>query len=243
MKKYLSVRLNRPFQRALATISIFSLLFTFFFFYYDDLQTTVRADTSTPVSISSLGTALTENFDTLAISGTAVTTPQGWGFAETGTNANTIYTAGTGSSNAGDTYSFGAAGSSERAFGGLLSGSLVPIVGAAYTNNTGGTITSLAVSYTGEQWRLGMTGRGADRLDFQYSTDATTLSSGTWTNVDTLDFSSPNTTAAVGALDGNAAANRTAVSSTISGLNIPANATFFTRWTDFNASGSDDGSA
>ena len=51
--------------------------------------------------------------------------PLGWAFSELGTNANTTYTAGTGSNNAGDTYSFGSTGSSERAFGSLLSGSLI----------------------------------------------------------------------------------------------------------------------
>lgn len=90
--------------------------------------------------------------------------------------------------------------------------------------------------------RLGTAGR-ADRLDFQYSVDATSLSTGTWTNVDALDFSSPTTTGTLGALNGNDAANRTAVGSTISGLNIPAGATFYIRWTDFNASGADDGLA
>src|SRR6476659_296365 len=117
----------------------------------------VSADTSTPISISSFNTAVTQNFDTLASTGTSSTTPAGWGFAESGTNANTTYTAGTGSSTAGDTYSFGT--TSERAFGGLQSGTLVPTVGAVFVNNTGGAINSLIISYTGEQWRLGATGR------------------------------------------------------------------------------------
>jgi hypothetical protein len=104
-----------------------------------------------------MGAAYSQNFDTLALSGTSSTVPTGWQFIETGTNANTTYTAGTGSSNAGDTYSFGAADSADRAFGGLLSGSLVPTIGASFTNNTGSVITSLEISYTGEQWRLGAT--------------------------------------------------------------------------------------
>ena len=44
-------------------------------------------------------------------------------------------------------YSFGAAASTERAFGGLRSGSLVPLVGASFTNNTGSAITQLAVAF------------------------------------------------------------------------------------------------
>ena len=106
-------------------------------------------------------------------------------------------------------------GSAERAFGGLRSGSLVPLVGAQFTNNTGVAITSLGISYTGEQWRLGQNtaGRAADRLDFQISTDATSLTSGTWTNDDTLDFASPLVAGTVGAQNGNAATNRSCWSS------------------------------
>ena len=158
----------------------------------------VLADTSTPVSISAFGTAVTENFNTLSSSAASSTTPQGWGFAESGTNANTTYSVGTGSSTTGDTYSFGATGNTERAFGGLQSGTLVPLIGATFTNNTGGTITSLAISYTGEQWRLGATGR-TDRLDFQISTNATSLTTGTYTDVDSLDFNGPISTGATGA--------------------------------------------
>jgi predicted extracellular nuclease len=192
------------------------------------------------VGIPSLGTPVTENFDTLASSGTSSVMPPGWAFSESGTNANTLYTAGTGSSNTGDTYSFGASGSTERALGGLQSGSLIPMYGAAFTNNTGGTITSLDIAYTGEQWRLGALAR-TDRIDFQYSLDATSLTTGTWTDVNALDFTAPTTGLTTGALDGNAAANRTAIASSIIGLSILPGATFWIRWTDFNASGADDG--
>jgi len=200
----------------------------------------VSADTSTPISISSFNTAVPQNFDTLASTGTSSTTPAGWGFAESGTNANTTYTAGTGSSTAGDTYSFGT--TSDRAFGGLQSGTLVPTVGAVFVNNTGGAINSLIISYTGEQWRLGATGR-LDRLDFQYSTNATSLTSGTYNDINALDFTAPVTTGSVGALDGNASPNRTFITSTISGLSIPNGATFWIRWASFDASGADDGLA
>ena len=183
-----------------------------------------------------------ENFDSLASTGTSTVLPTDWVVSETGTSANATYTAGTGSANTGDTYSFGAAGSTERALGSLQSGSVVPSFGSSFTNTTGNPITALTVSYVGEQWRLGTAGR-ADRLDFQYSLDATSLTTGTWVNVDTLDFASPVTTGAVGALDGNAAANRTAVNATISSLNIPVGATFWFRWSSFDAAGADDGLA
>jgi cation transporter-like permease len=193
------------------------------------------------ISLGALDTAYTQNFDTLANSGTSSVVPTGWDLAESGANANTTYTAGTGSSNAGDTYSFGASGNSERALGGLLSSNLNPTFGASFTNNTGSTITSLDVSYTGEQWRLGTAGRGADRIDFQYSTNATSLTSGTWISVTALSFNSPVTAGTVGALNGNDAANRTALSASVSGLNILNSSTFWIRWIDFNVSNSDDG--
>lgn len=186
------------------------------------------------------GVPYAQNFDTLAITGASGTVPMGWDLSEVGTNANTSYTSGTGSSSAGDTYSYGAAASTERAFGGLQSGSLVPTIGASFTNGAGGTITSLAVAYTGEQWRLGALSR-TDRIDFQISTDATSLTTGTWVDVDALDLTGPTTTGSAGALDGNAVANRTAISSTIGSLGIANGATFWIRWNSFDAPGADDG--
>src|SRR5262249_50417275 len=119
----------------------------------------------------------TQNFNTLATTGTSTTLPTAWALTESGTGANTSYAAGTGSSATADTYSFGSTGSTDRAFGTLRgsgANTFSSIVGAAFTNTTGDTITSLAVSYTGEQSRKGATGTvAADRLDFQYSTNAT----------------------------------------------------------------------
>lgn len=194
------------------------------------------------INLTSSGAAYAQDFDSLATTGTSSDVPAGWEFVESGTNANTTYTAGTGSGNAGDTYSFGVSASTERAFGGLQSGSLVPIVGANFTNALGSTITALAITYTGEQWRLGTLAR-TDRLDFQYSLTATSLTTGTWTDVDALDLTAPTTGATVGALDGNAAANRMSPSATIPGLAVPTGATIWIRWLDFNAAGADDGLA
>ncbi|MCC7515665.1 MAG: hypothetical protein IT212_13330, partial [Bacteroidia bacterium] len=184
--------------------------------------------------------AYSQDFNSLANSGTSSVVPSGWFFSESGTNANTTYTAGTGSSNTGDTFSFGT--TTDRAFGGLLSGSLVPTIGAQFQNNTGADITQLPIQYFGEQWRLGATGR-TDRLDFQYSLDATNLSTGTWIDVDQLDFNAPNSTGTVGALDGNVVANRVSIQFMVTGLSIANGSTFWIRWTDFNASGADDGLA
>ena len=198
-------------------------------------------------SVGSFGTTYTEDFDTLANTGTSSTLPAGWAISEGGTGANTTYAAGTGSSATGDTYSFGSASSTDRALGGLQSGSLVPTFGVQILNNAGGTLGSLVISYTGEEWRTGGNGSGRgtalDRLDFQYSTDATSLTTGTWIDFNALDFISPVIPGAAGALDGNAVANRSLLSATINGLSVGNGNSIWLRWNDFNVTGSDDGLA
>ncbi|MEQ1642256.1 MAG: LamG-like jellyroll fold domain-containing protein, partial [Pyrinomonadaceae bacterium] len=196
------------------------------------------------ISLTTLGVASTENFDILsnvAGSTTNVIAINGWEITETGGGArdNEQYAVDTGASNTGDTFSYGAAAATDRALGGLRSGTLIPVFGASFTNSTGSAISSLAVAYTGEQWRLGTASR-TDSINFEYSTDATSLSTGTWTPASALNFVTPNTVT-TGAKDGNAAANRTALSSTISGLNIPNGGIFWIRWTDTDATSSDDG--
>ena len=185
------------------------------------------------------GVTYTQNFNTLGTSGLSTNSPSGWGIFETGTNANFSYAASDGTANSGNTYSFGTGTNAERAYGGLRSGSLVPLFGGKFINNTGSTISSLTITYTGEQWRSGTASR-VDKLDFQYSTDATSLSTGTWTDVDALDFTSVNN-AATGPLDGNLAGNRAVKTFALNGLSIPAGSLFFFRWQDFDASGADDG--
>ncbi len=197
------------------------------------------------ISITTAGSPYNQNFNTLANSGTTNSVsglPNGWTFVETGTGMNTTYAADNGSTNSGNTYSYGTTATTERALGSLQSGSVNPTLGVQFTNNTGSTVTLITVAYTGEQWRLGTAGR-VDRLDFQYSTDATAVNSGTWTDVDNLDFTAPITAGAIGALDGNATANKTDLSFAISGLNIANGSTIWLRWSDFNASGADDGLA
>src|SRR5437867_772213 len=109
-------------------------------------------------SITTFGSPLVENFDTLANTGTGLTwtdnsTIPGW------YSSRTTYNTGTGSSNTGALYSFGVAGTNpvtDRALGSVASGTTLTIYQAVrLTNNTGSTITSLDIGYVGEQWRNG----------------------------------------------------------------------------------------
>lgn len=193
------------------------------------------------ITVSQFNVTLTEDFDTLALVTSSVL-PAGWELHETGSGANTTYGAGTGSSSTGNTYSFGGSSSTDRALGTLRTSSVIASVGTMLTNDTGAVITELTLQYTGEQWRLGATGR-TDQLDFSYSLDATSLATGAWTDIDALDFLSPTTSGATGALDGNLSDNQALISHTITGLSLAPGASLWFRWSDVEASGSDDGLA
>ncbi len=162
-------------------------------------------------------------------------TLNGWFFSESLANANTTITVGTGSSTTGDTYNFGLLANADRTLGGLQSGSLNPTFGFYFTNNTSITITALAISYTGKTWRVGTATR-VDRLDFQYSANATSLTTGTWTDFDVLDYANPGQATGSGSIQHSAT-----ITNTLTGISIPIGSTFFIRFTDLNASGADDG--
>ncbi|MBK8604706.1 MAG: hypothetical protein IPN87_17190 [Saprospiraceae bacterium] len=78
-----------------------------------------------------------------------------------------------------------------------------------------------------------------DSIVFQYSLDATSISTGTWTNYVQLNFKAPITTGTAGALNGNVAPNRSLRTSTITALNIPNGAKIWFRWSDINVAGTD----
>jgi hypothetical protein len=191
------------------------------------------------------GVNFSQNFNTLATSGSNNTSlPSEFKFVEAGTSGNLTYAANNGSSTSGDTYSFGATGSSDRALGELTTSTVQSTIGACFVNNTNHPFTSFIIGYTGEEWRLGVADGTLDRLDFQYSTSATSLSSGNYLNVDDLDFTTKENSVA-GAKDGNAAANRTvfAALAITPAAPIQPEQTFYIRWLPSNISGANDGLA
>lgn len=155
---------------------------------------------------------------------------------------------------------------SEAAFGIVSSSDYHGVLGVQFVNNTGSTITSLEISYVGEQW--GWNTGGANTLEFAYSTNATSLSGGTWASFEDLSFTalysnysgaSPNGVGLNGNNDtifisgsyvaksegeagGPGALNYTTITGTITGLSIAEGETFWLRWTD-NFSGSGVGQA
>ncbi len=195
------------------------------------------------LNITSTETTYSQDFNTLAQSGSA--NPQssgifvaGWSFLEAGSSANNNYADGTGSIIIGDTYSLGVEGTNsvnDRALGILQSSSLSSIIGFKFTNNTGFTITSITIGYTGEVWKLSSK---VDSLRFSYQAGDVDLNTYTgWIPAPALDFATPITGFA--AVDGNATAYRRIIGSVIlSGLNIPNSTTLTMRWVDATTSSS-----
>jgi predicted extracellular nuclease len=204
------------------------------------------------IGLITLDTPITQNFDTLATSGTTNTwtddsTLLGWysQFSLQPSNP-TVYIANAGSTNNGAIYSFGTGTSTERALGSVASGTPGNIFYALkLTNNTGSTITSLDINYIGEQWRNGGN-TSAQQLDFQYQvaspgtiTDANAPTTG-WTDFNALDFVSPTVGATTTALDGNAAGNQTAKSANLP-VAVSGGQEIWLRWMDINDTGNDHG--
>src|SRR5712671_5386551 len=97
----------------------------------------VRPAAAQCVSLTIPGSAYTQNFDTLSNTAGSTTnnlTIPGWFMTESGGGArdNEQYAVDTGASTTGDTYSYGAAASTERALGQLHSGTLIPLFGACF---------------------------------------------------------------------------------------------------------------
>lgn len=197
-----------------------------------------------------------QNFDTIqTTTANASTTydklPQGWGIYEVGSGAaaDGRYLVADGSNTTGTAYSFGATGSTDRALGTIASNNNFPTLGAIFFNETDNPITSITITYTGEQWRFGGRTTGTkDILQFEYSLDATGIVNnvGTWIRVTQLDFESVITATPTNsgvALNGNLAANRQVITHTITGLNLQPGGSIVIRWSDPNITGNDDGLA
>lgn len=186
-------------------------------------------------SISYTGTPVPpQSFDTLAATGTSTTLPNGWYLDD----PDDAYLADDGTQTSGNAYSYGATGSGERALGSIASNTTPSVVyGAQLSNDTGSTLSSLEIGLRTEIWRRG--DAAADRLVFAYSTNATSLATGTWTNFPALDVTPPSA-GAVGIRDGNAPGNFASLSATLTGLSVAPGAKLWVRWSELNASGADD---
>jgi predicted extracellular nuclease len=165
----------------------------------------------------------------------------GWSlYANVGTPLSFLFDAG-GNTTA-SVYSYGVPGTSERALGLLANSSRVCRAGWRLINNTGQTLTQFTLSYVGEKWRTGGTAN-PNQLTFGYRIQATAFdldSGGAFTTVPALTFTAPASTGLANALAGNAAANRTLLSATVTGISWPAGQMLVLRWQDSDSTEEDD---
>ena len=230
------------------------------------IASVIATASGAPAAVTYTGGTYTQDFNTLASSGldtvfTDDTTLPGWtaysgdsGYTNsgpfafninpTGTATADAYDADTGSANSGELYSYGSAGSSERALGSLASGTSFDFfLGLQVTNGTGLSVESFTLQYDGEQWRRGANAtQRAESVLFFYRVGGTAFdSSGTWTSVSSLDFLSPDISGTTGsALDGNA--NKVTLSSTVS-ITLNAGDSLWLAWVDPDNAGTDHGMA
>jgi endonuclease I len=191
----------------------------------------------------------TQSFDSLPSSGVPNwaddSTLPGWYAQRTGSGTTILSTSG--STTIGGLYSYGST-SVDRALGSLGSGSAGSFAyGISFRNSTSATLTLTTLAYTGEQWRYSGTAT-AQSISFSYRIGpaaVTALTPGAdtgWTAVSTLDFTSPIISGNTGALNGNAGANRRAISTNLN-LQLAPGEWITLRWRDIDHAGGDHGLA
>ncbi len=190
------------------------------------------------------GSTYNQNFDALANSGTSNVFTDNVTILGLYSNRET-YIGDAGTSTTGGLHSYGATSSTERAIGTLASSTADPVIWQLrLRNSTGDTLTSFTLNYTGEQWRVGGATSVNNTLAFSYSIKpaAAVEDGGIYTAVTALDFDSIiDSATSGGSLDGNAAANRIAIGSTVSGISWGNGTDIWLRFSDVDEAGVDHG--
>ena len=209
------------------------------------------------ISITGAST-YTQNFNTLGTvtaAWTDGTTLAGW-YAGINNNATADgnLTAGTGGAVATGLLNLASVAlPADRALGSAVTGTggLANIgYGVLFQNNSGGALTISGIGYTGEIYRTNTTANTVERwdaftkvsstlfTDVEPGVSANTAANGTFTALDSMDFTLG--LAAAGAqVDGNAAANRVVKSIAYAGIVLAAGDFFMFRWIDSNQAGTD----
>ncbi len=213
---------------------------------------------SVHAAVNFTGSTYTQNFDSLATTGAANawvndSTLAGWSLFRQpapGT-AITAYGADTGSNNAGNFYSYGAAASSDRALGGLgsggayfgspASGTVAGWIAVALQNTSGAAFSDFTVSFRGEQWRNGGN-TSAQTMVLQYGFGSS-FNAVTWTAPGAaFNWSSVVNTATAAAVNGNVGGLVASVGGTVNTL-WANGSTLWVRWIEDNNAGNDHGLA
>jgi Secretion system C-terminal sorting domain len=192
----------------------------------------------TPISLIGVNIPYTESFDGMGSTETAFL--PGWTAINTINGSTLTMQLSDGNSSLGNAYNIGATGSSseDRAFGTLADATVIPALGAVFQNNTGSVVSKISIQTRMEQWKQSGNASVNETVAFYYSTDATSLSTGTWTAVTTLNLNEKLTSANTNlAVNGNLASNYTNLTTIISGLNWADGTNLWIKWVDANDAG------
>jgi hypothetical protein len=221
------------------------------------LSAAVASGAQAAINISDPSEVITQDFNALATSGSAnvwsndVTLP-GWSLVTAAGGPIASYRADNGTSNAGAFYSFGAAGSTERALGGVGSGgtyfgspaagTIAGYIAFAVTNASGVAFTAFNLAFDGEQWRNGGN-TSAQPVVFEYGFGSAFGTVATWTPAGTgFDWSSPVFSSTAAIVDGNAAGRVAGLGGDVA-VSWQPGETLWLRWTERNDFGNDHGLA
>jgi hypothetical protein len=228
----------------------------------------IAAAVNAQISLTALGTPYTENFNTLpnATDGSALaswannSTLAGWYIDESAGAADDKpiieASCGPAASNVNNTgSSYIIASGSDRSLGSRPAGSTNTVyTGLRVVNNTGSTITSFYIRYTGEQWSIAENVNSGtclpycvNSLTFDYQVGATSLTAGSWTNEPTLTFTQlhnctlgtcTGSSAQRVALDGNQSSNQISISACVT-VTVNNGQEIWFRWVDVDNGAND----
>jgi len=198
-------------------------------------------------------TTYTQNFDVLpavkdSIWENGTSYMDGW-FVQRTKQKNTIVVS-PGNNIGGNLYSFGSTGSADRALGSqssLLAGEFA--WGLLLQNNTGSTIYSIDISFTGEQWRISEVTAGEHKVAFSYAINSdkaafmlSPKADDSWIAYPELNFKAPHFYTTGGGRNGNLPENRTHLSAVLA-VDIPDGHYLMLRWKDADEPDTDHGLA
>ena len=216
-----------------------------------------QAPAQAAVVVDTVGFAYSQTFDSLTTSTTASawvndSTLPGWSLFTSTLAAAPTLLGGNGNANTGSFYSYGGAGSSDRALGGTASGgtyfvspatgTVAGYIAVAFSNQTGEALDGFTLAFNGEQWRNGGN-TSAQPMVLEYGIGASFGTVAAWTASAALSWNSPVTGATAAAVDGNVAGLVPGLWASVGGLGWAAGDTLWVRWTERNDAGNDHGMA
>lgn len=226
------------FSRLLTVVLLFSATILF------------SVNSSAQFSIEDADTDYTQNFNSLTPAGawSNNTTLSGWYARTTNTASITAFALGTGTTTSAGFYSFASTPTSDRALGFVTTNAYTGSAGSAnnymawrMVNNTGQAITSVTISYRGEQYRNnGNTSAHSLLVSYRTGSSLTDVTASGFTSVPALTFTSPVATGSAAAVDGNVA-GMVPLSATIDLSSSPLadGSEIMIRWMDLNDANND----